>query len=79
MSMRRTPPLSLEGSREVIEEMRRPPEDTPERRATFVRARQMHPHVQKIFCSGSHRTSPDVVTQCACDVHPRCRRKDRAR
>jgi hypothetical protein len=35
MSTRRTPPLSLEGSREVYEEMARPPEDTPERRATF--------------------------------------------
>ena len=38
MSARRTPPLSLEGSREVYEEMARPPEDTPERRATFERA-----------------------------------------
>jgi hypothetical protein len=37
MSTKRTPPLSLEGSREVYEEMARPPEDTPERRATFER------------------------------------------
>ena len=37
--MRRTPPLSLEGSREVFEEMARPPEDTPERRETLERAR----------------------------------------
>jgi hypothetical protein len=41
MSTRRTPPFSLEGSREVLEEMSRPPEDTPERQATLERARQM--------------------------------------
>lgn len=32
MGMERTPPLSDEGSREVEEEMRRPPADTPGRR-----------------------------------------------
>ena len=32
MGTERTPPLSTEGSREVEEEMRRPPADTPERR-----------------------------------------------
>ena len=36
---RRTPPLSLEGSRVVEEEMARPPADTPERRALFERVR----------------------------------------
>ena len=41
MGTRRTPPFSLEGSREVLEEMSRPPEDTPERRATFERVRAM--------------------------------------
>jgi hypothetical protein len=41
MSTRRTPPFSLEGSREVLEEMSRPPEDSPERRATLERARAM--------------------------------------
>lgn len=41
MSTRRTPPFSPEGSREVLEEMSRPPEDTPERHATLERARQM--------------------------------------
>ena len=41
MGMRRTPPLSLEGSREVYDEMARPPEDTPERRATLERAEAM--------------------------------------
>jgi hypothetical protein len=39
--MRRTPPLSLEGSREVIEEMERPPADTPERRRMFELADEM--------------------------------------
>jgi hypothetical protein len=41
MSMRRTPPLSIEGSREVIAEMERPPADTPERRATWKRIREL--------------------------------------
>ncbi|HEX8695556.1 MAG TPA: hypothetical protein VF746_24295 [Longimicrobium sp.] len=41
MSTERTPPLSDEGSREVEEEMRRPPADTPERRATFELVRQI--------------------------------------
>jgi hypothetical protein len=36
---RRTPPLSPEGSREVEEEMARPPADTPERRALSERVR----------------------------------------
>lgn len=33
--------LSEEGSREVLDEMARPPEDTPERRRTFAGARYM--------------------------------------
>lgn len=41
MSTRRTPPLSLKGSREVYEEMARPPEDTPARRKMFERVRAM--------------------------------------
>jgi len=49
MSMRRTPPLSVEGSREVIEEMSRPPADTPERRATFERADKMRPVVDRLL------------------------------
>lgn len=32
MSYRRTPPLSPEGTRELLDEMSRPAEDTPERR-----------------------------------------------
>jgi hypothetical protein len=47
--MRRTPPLSIEGSREVIEEMSRPPADTPERRRMFELADEMHPLVERIF------------------------------
>lgn len=35
MSVERTPPLSLEDSAVIWEEMSRPPEDTPERRAMF--------------------------------------------
>jgi hypothetical protein len=41
MEIRRTPPLSLKGSREVYDEMARPPDDTSERRATFQRVHQM--------------------------------------
>ena len=37
----RTPRLSDEEAQEILEEMARPPEDTPERRATFARARIM--------------------------------------
>jgi hypothetical protein len=40
MSARRTPPLTPEGSREVLEEMSRPPADTPQRRAMFERVRE---------------------------------------
>ena len=49
--MRRTPRLSVEGSREVIEEMNRPPADTPERRRMFELARQMRPFVERVFQS----------------------------
>ncbi|HSU14453.1 hypothetical protein [Longimicrobium sp.] len=38
---RRTPELSPEGTREILEEMANPPKDTPERRATFERGRLM--------------------------------------
>jgi len=38
---RRTPELSPEGTRELLEEMANPPKDTPERRATFERMRLM--------------------------------------
>jgi len=38
---RRTPELSPEGTREILEEMANPPRDTPERRATFERMRRI--------------------------------------
>lgn len=40
--------LSEEGSREVLEEMARPPKDTPERRRTFERVRQMRSIRQRL-------------------------------
>jgi hypothetical protein len=40
-STERTPPLSDEGSREVEEEMSRPPVDTPERRRMFALVRRI--------------------------------------
>jgi len=47
METRRTPPLSPEGVREIMEELASPPADTPERRATFERARAMSPLVKR--------------------------------
>lgn len=41
MRSNRMRPLSLEGSREVIEEMSRPPEDTPARRRMMELVREM--------------------------------------
>ena len=41
MAIRRTPPLSLEGSREIREEMARGPEDTPQRRRFMALVREM--------------------------------------
>lgn len=38
---RMTPPLTPEGAAEIIAEMESPPADTPQRRATFARARAM--------------------------------------
>lgn len=45
MSPRRTPPLSRKGTQEVLEEMKRPPADTPERRATFELVDEMEKHI----------------------------------
>ena len=39
--------LSEEGSREVLDEMARPPKDTPERRRTFAGARMMAAYWKK--------------------------------
>jgi len=41
MSTERTPPLSVEASREIEEEMRRPPADTPGRRRMSELLREM--------------------------------------
>ena len=41
MRLNRMRPLSFEGTREVLEEMSRPPEDTPERRRTMERVREI--------------------------------------
>jgi hypothetical protein len=41
MGTKRTPPLSLKKSREVYEEMARPPENTPQRRMVFEKMREM--------------------------------------
>lgn len=49
MSMRPTPRLSVEGTREILEEMARPPANTPERRATFARVRALQPHIDRLF------------------------------
>jgi len=56
MSMRRTPPLSIEGSREVLEEMSKPPADTPERRATWKRIHELADVVEDMV--RSTRTIP---------------------
>lgn len=52
-------PLSVEGTREVLEEMSRPPEDTPERRRTMqlvneieaIRARRAAEQAQTVVPS----------------------------
>ncbi|HEU4456362.1 MAG TPA: hypothetical protein VFR81_25065 [Longimicrobium sp.] len=44
-----TPPLSVDASREILEEMARPPADTPERRAIFERARAWRPQLDRLF------------------------------
>jgi hypothetical protein len=49
MSMRRTPPLSIEGSREVIEEMKRPPPDTPGRRRMVELMKEVRPAVDRFL------------------------------
>ena len=51
MEIRYTPPLSPEGMEEIVEEMKRPPADTPERRATFSRARAAGFLVQQVLTS----------------------------
>lgn len=47
MHYRRTPELSVEGTREVLDEIENGSPNTPERRATFQRARAMRPLVER--------------------------------
>ena len=46
MRLNRMRPLSFEGTREVLEEMSRPPEDTPERRRTMERVLALEEHLK---------------------------------
>lgn len=59
MSMRRTPPLSVEGSREVLEEMSKPPADTPERRATWKRIRELASVIDEAVCPKNNATTQE--------------------
>lgn len=55
--------LSEEGSREVLEEMALPPEDTPERRRTFAGARFMAEMWKRQAAVGEERSveeAPDT-------------------
>lgn len=52
-----TPPLSVEASREILEEMARPPADTPERRAIFERARAWRDQLYRLFPGGRTRSA----------------------
>lgn len=67
------PPLSLKGSREVLEEMRKPPVDTPERRMKWELADRMKPHVDRIMRPDLHaRDSPrTTVDEGACNARLR--------
>lgn len=57
MELRRTPPLSVEGTREVLEEMSRPPADTPERRATWKRIRELRDVIASAIQSTNRNTA----------------------
>lgn len=49
---RPTPPLSAEGIAEIIAELDAPPRDTPERRRTFERARELRFLVEQALAQG---------------------------
>lgn len=55
MSARLTPPLSPEGIAEITAELEAPPADTPERRATFARARAARFLVDQILDKAKRR------------------------
>jgi hypothetical protein len=48
-SLEPSTPWSVEASREIFEEMARPPADTPERRATFKRAAEWRQKIDRLF------------------------------
>lgn len=54
MGSKRTPPLSPKKASEVYEEMSRPPEDTPQRRMMFERARAMGDLRKRLVEDGAH-------------------------
>lgn len=58
MDMRQTPPLSPEGVAEIVAEMSVPPADTPERRATFERARSSRFLVEQVLGSNESPKKP---------------------
>jgi hypothetical protein len=47
--MRPAPALSPEGTRELLDEMNRPPADTAERRRMWHLVDEMRPHVEQIM------------------------------
>jgi len=52
MSKRPASGLTREGVQEILEEMRKPPADTPERRATFARAHAVRFLVDQVVSHG---------------------------
>lgn len=55
MSIRPTPPLSAKGMAEVVAELDAPPADTPERRATFARAKAAGFLVEQAIAEAARR------------------------
>ena len=55
MTVRPTPPLSPEGMAEVAAELDAPPADTPQRRATFARAKAAAFLVEKTISQAIRR------------------------
>jgi hypothetical protein len=57
---RPTPRLSVEGTREILEELKHGPKDTPERRATLKRAAAWNETIDRLFSSErKHATDKD--------------------
>jgi len=60
MSMRPTPRLSVEGTREILEELKHGPNDTPERRATLERAARWNPQLDRLFREMDEKLSREM-------------------